>query len=122
VTNASNADPQSSHLYSKMGMAESYQTPLGARVRVARHERPATGGAYPETNARRQFTAVPLLDEIVGDVRTPLRLMSFAIAAVLLLVCANVANLLLTRASWRRREMGCASRSAPGARVWCGRC
>jgi len=62
--------------------------------------------AYPDTNARRQFTAIPLLEEIVGDVRSPLRLTSYAVAAVLLLVCANVANLLLTRATWRRREMG----------------
>jgi predicted permease len=69
--------------------------------------------AYPETNARRQFTAVPLLDEVVGEVRTPLRLMSYAVGAVLLLVCANVANLLLTRVTWRRRELSV--RAALGA-------
>src|SRR6185295_12433483 len=47
--------------------------------------------AYPETNANRRFTAVPLLDEVVGNVRTPLLLLGGAVSLTLLLVCANVA-------------------------------
>jgi predicted permease len=55
----------------------------------------------------------PLLDDVVSDVRTPLRILFGAVACLLLIVCANVAGLMLTRTSRRRGEL--AIRSALGA-------
>ena len=69
--------------------------------------------AYPQANAGWGATVVPLREIIVGDIGTTLVMLLVAVGLVLLIACANVGNLLFTRALGRRKEV--AIRSALGA-------
>jgi len=91
--------------------------PAGVTVERARESLRAVASRlereHSDTNKGWSVTVVPLQEAVVGDMRRPLLVAFGAVGCVLLIACANVANLLLARGSRRRGEF--AVRAALGA-------
>jgi predicted permease len=100
------------HTLSVLGRLAPGRTIDGARSEMAgiyAH----LASAFPDSNKDWTVTLIPLLDQIVGQVRPALVALMAAVSVLLLIACANVANLTLARGYARAREV--ALRSAIGA-------
>ena len=104
--------PRNSHFLGVVGRLASTVT-IDAGRDALRTVSARLESTYPDTNRGWSVTVIRLRDALVGDVRTPLLVLLAAVAALLLIACANVMSLMLARGVARAREL--AVRAAVGA-------
>ena len=112
VEGAGSQAERGSHFLGVIGRLRSGTT-LAAASAEAAEISSRLGKQYQDTNSRWRMALQPEMEELVGDARPALMMVLGAVGFLLLIACANAANLLLARSAGRQREM--AIRASLGA-------